>query len=119
MEKINNSIEENKKLKLEIKQILSELGIMPHLKGFRYWTTAILYVIELEQNEEELTKFTYIYEYVGRKHKATASKAERVMRYALQGLDLKEKFNVQNSISNSAFLYLVKEKILNKNNVFC
>lgn len=114
MEKIKDSIEADNNLKLKVKQLLFEIGIMPHLQGFKYWTTAVLYILELERKDEELAKFMNVYQYVGRKHKATVSKVERAMRYAYQDLNLKEKFGITRSINNSALLFLIKEKILSE-----
>lgn len=121
MEKDNiiSNILIKKQLESKIKQLLIEIGIKPHIKGFKYWTTAILYAIEQESKGEELGKFMELYRYIGKKHKSTIYKVERDMRYAHQELSLKEVFNVPYSINNTAFLFLIKEKILSENNVFC
>lgn len=112
---------DNEKILLEktIRAVLIEIGIKVHIKGFRFWITAISYLIN--ENEEDV-KMTYLYDYVARKHKTTMSKSERAMRYAYQELEinseystvqdyLKNYFSVPYSINNTAFLYLVRDLV--------
>ena len=110
MEEISE--EKKNKIQKEIKQFLISIGIKPHIKGFRYWTTAILYAVEQELLEKDLGKFMELYRYVGKKHKATVSKVEKDMRYVFENVDYKRVFNVDYRITNSAFLFLAREKIL-------
>ncbi len=103
---------ENNILRNKIKQYLIELGFNPSLKGFKFWTTAILYAVIQEKNNEEMMKFTELYKFVGKCHKATASKVERDMRYILEKINLDDIFGTNYSITNSAFLFISQEKIL-------
>lgn len=110
MEEISE--EKKKIIQNEIKQFLISIGIKPHIKGFKYWTTAILYAVEQELLGKDLGKFMELYRYVGKKHKATVTKVEKDMRYVFENVDYKMVFNVDYRITNSAFLFLSREKIL-------
>ena len=112
MEKISE--EKRNRIKEKIKQFLIELGIKPHIKGFRYWTTAILYAVEQELEGKELGKFMELYRYVGKKHKSTISKVEKNMRYIFEGKDYQKELNVSYPINNSAFLFIAREIILRR-----
>lgn len=106
------------KIKQKIKQFLIELGINVGLRGFKYWTTAILYAVEKELKGEDFGKMMCLYQYVGRKHKATVSKVEKDMRYIfLNNNYIAKYFNVPYSIKNTAFLFLARENILKKMDV--
>ena len=48
----NIKLEESEKIKKIAKQLLKEIGIKTHILGFKYWVTALLLVIEDEENSE-------------------------------------------------------------------
>lgn len=107
--------EESEKIKIIAKQLLKEIGIKTHILGFKYWITALLLVIENEENAgNEKVVMMQLYYYVAKKHKTTANKVERAMRYAYSELNLNRKFNVDYSINNTVLLFLLKEEILNR-----
>ena len=113
MEEINE--EKRNIIKQKIKQFLIELGINTRLRGFKYWTTAILYAVERELKGEEFGKMMLLYQYIGKQHKATVSKVERDMRYIFKiNRYISKFFNVPYSINNTAFLFLCRENILRK-----
>ena len=113
MEEISE--EKRKIIKLTIKQFLIELGINVGLRGFKYWTTAILYAVERELNDQDFGKMMNLYQYIGKQHKATVSKVERDMRYIFEiNRYISKFFNVPYSINNTAFLFLCRENILKK-----
>ena len=113
------NIDKEKIIKKKIKQFLIEIGINPRLKAFKYWTTAILFAVEKEQEGEDLGRFMELYEYIGRKHKSTVSKVERNMRYIFEKKDYGQIFGIPYSINNTAFLFLARERILKEINVYC
>ena len=79
-------------LEKNIKNILLNLNFDFTYKGFKYWVTAIKYVIlNRLNNKEAYLEMENIYNYVALKHKSTRSKVERCMRYANERLD-KNKF---------------------------
>lgn len=115
--KENIKLEELEKIKKIAKQLLKEMGIKIHILGFKYWVTALLLVIEDEKsNKCENVVMMNLYYRVARKHKTTMPNVERAMRYAYLEIDLKQIFNVEYSINNSALLFLLKEEIIDRMN---
>lgn len=114
MEKAEIEAENIRILTIKIKQFLLGINMKTHIRGFKFWTTAILYAVEKELKNEDLGPSMLLYTYVGKQHKATAAKVEKGMRYALEDLDLQNAFDIDYSINNTAFLNLAKEEILNK-----
>ena len=116
--KIESSEEEITKT---VHSVLKEVGIKMHISGFRMWTTAVLYAAELANAGEEECAMGNIYRYVAKKHKSTACRTERKMRYALLEADkenIKKFFDVNYNIDNSAFLSLMLETTANRLNFF-
>lgn len=60
--------------------------------------------------DEELSMME-LYRLTAKRHKTTGTKVERAMRYAYMELDLKQRFNVDYPINNTALLFLLKEEI--------
>lgn len=111
---MGDKIINEEEIKIIAKQLLKDIGIKIHFLGFKYWITALVISLKHdEETEENLTMMT-LYSLVAKKHRTTTSKTERAMRYAYSGLDLKNYFNVSYSINNTALLFLLKDKILEK-----
>lgn len=90
----------------EIKSILKSMEIKPHLRGYRYWITAVSYAIK---NPEY--KMGKLYEFVAKRHKTTVSKAEKALRYSQELSKSKEVFDVNYKLNNSSFLALFVEEL--------
>ena len=101
-------------IKTIAKQKLRYMGVKVHFLGFKYWTTAIYTIIDTEFNNEQELRMMELYYIVAKKHKTTASKVERAMRYAYKDIDLKKYFNVSYSVNNTALLFLLKEAVMSK-----
>lgn len=111
----NIKLEESEKIKKIAKQVLKEIGIKTHILGFKYWVTALLLVIEDKENfETGNIVMMQLYARIARKHKTTFSKVERAMRYVHLELDLKQQFNVDYPINNTALLFLLKDEVINR-----
>lgn len=111
----NIKLEESEKIKKIAKQVLKEIGIKTHILGFKYWVTALLLVIEDEENSENGNiVMMKLYLRIARKHKTTFSKVERAMRYVHLELDLKRQFDVDYPINNTALLFLLKEEVMDR-----
>lgn len=114
---------EKTKIQIEIiaKQLLKDIGIKLHHLGFKYWITAIKITLDIEFNNRESLRMMELYYMVARKHRTTASKVERAMRYAYATIDLKQYFKVSYTINNTALLFLlieeVKKKLYNSSNL--
>lgn len=101
-------------IKLTAKQLLKDIGIKIHFLGFKYWITALVISLKHDKEAKENLTMMALYSLVAKKHRTTASKTERAMRYAYSELDLQNYFNVSYSINNTALLFLLKEKVLEK-----
>lgn len=101
-------------IKLTAKQLLKDIGIKIHFLGFKYWITALVISLKHDKETEENLTMMALYSLVAKKHRTTASKTEIAMRYAYSELDLQNYFNVSYSINNTALLFLLKEKVLEK-----
>ena len=66
----------------EIKDMLHQLGIPAHLRGYRYLVTAIQAAIENDEMLECVTKI--LYPFVAKEHGSTASRVERALRHAIE-----------------------------------
>lgn len=111
----NIKLEESEKIKKITKRVLKEIGIKTHILGFKYWVTALLLVIEDEENSETGNiVMMKLYSRIARKHKTTSSKVERAMSYVHSELDLKQQFDVDYPINNTALLFLLKEEVMNR-----
>ncbi len=66
----------------EIRNMLRELGIPAHLRGYRYMVTAIQAVMEDEKMLECVTKA--LYPMIAKEHGSTASRVERALRHAIE-----------------------------------
>ncbi|MBQ8815013.1 MAG: sporulation transcription factor Spo0A [Lachnospiraceae bacterium] len=65
-----------------IKDMLHQLGIPAHLRGYRYMVTAIRAALEDDEMLECVTKL--LYPYVAKEHGSTASRVERALRHAIE-----------------------------------
>ncbi len=104
---------EKEKIKIETiaKQLLKDIGIKLHHLGFKYWVTAMYITLDIEFNNRESLRMMELYYMVARKHRTTATKVERAMRYAYATIDLKQYFKVSYTINNTALLFLLKEAV--------
>lgn len=107
-EKLEKTLEQTK---IIAKQLLKEIGIKVYILGFRYWPTALMIMKENEMTQDVEMPMMDLYRLVAKKHRTTGAKVERAMRYAYAELDLKQQFNVDYPINNTALLFLLKEEI--------
>lgn len=105
---------EERNIEIIAKQLLKDIGIKLHHLGFKYWMTAINITLDIEFNNRESIRMMELYYMVARKHRTTASKVERAMRYAYATIDLKQYFKVSYTINNTALLFLLAEEIKKK-----
>lgn len=66
----------------EIKDMLHQLGIPAHLRGYRYMVTAIRAALADDEMLECVTKL--LYPHVAKEHGSTASRVERALRHAIE-----------------------------------
>lgn len=79
---VGNKSEEDK-LEKKVSNILKEIGVPAHIKGYRYIRYAIIYV--LEENDTAIESVTKrLYPSVAKHFDTTASRVERAMRHAIE-----------------------------------
>lgn len=90
-------------------KILKEIDVCPNFLGFKYIVTAIKLMI----NSDEY-KAVSIYKEISKKHRTTYSKVERAIRYARENsnIELSKYFETEHKITNSSFLFFIKNKVL-------
>lgn len=123
----NLSLKRNENVDLEISQILHNLGIPSHIRGYKYIRDGIL-IIYNNDNVSLITK--EIYPQIANKYETTPSRVERAMRHAIEvswirgDLSLMEDlfgFSVSSDKAkptNSEFLSTIADRIKLTNNLY-
>ena len=113
--------EDQKPLETRVTDMIHEIGIPAHIKGYHYLRDAIMMAVEDMDVLNAITKI--LYPTVAKKHQTTASKVERAIRHAIEvawsrgKLDtLDELFgytvsNGKGKPTNSEFIALVADTI--------
>ncbi|MDO4745646.1 MAG: sporulation transcription factor Spo0A [Bacillota bacterium] len=78
----NESNDERSSLEIEITNIIHELGVPAHIKGYQYLRDAILMVVEDIDLLGAVTK--ELYPAIARMNKTTPSRVERAIRHAIE-----------------------------------
>ena len=112
-------IEQN--LENDVTQMLHELGIPAHIKGYQYLRDAIIISVG---DQEMLTSVTKIlYPSIAKKHQTTPSRVERAIRHAIEVAWSRGKMDTINDLfgytvsngkgkpTNSEFIALIADKI--------
>ena len=66
----------------EVTEIIHEIGVPAHIKGYHYLRNSILLSIENSEMIESVTKL--LYPTVAKLHKTTSSRVERAIRHAIE-----------------------------------
>ena len=74
--------ETERNLDMEITEIIHQIGVPAHIKGYQYLRDAIRMAIEDEQIINAVTK--RLYPAVAKKHATTSSRVERAIRHAIE-----------------------------------
>ena len=118
-----NSLEANKNFSLEIvvTDILHQIGVPAHIKGYHYVREAIICSIKDHEMLESVTKM--LYPEVAKKFKTTSSRVERAIRHAIETAWDRGDITTINNIfgatidvnkgkpTNSEFVAMVADKI--------
>lgn len=112
-------IEQN--LENDVTQILHEIGVPAHIKGYQYLRDAIAISVT---DQEMLTSVTKVlYPHIAKKHQTTPSRVERAIRHAIEVAWSRGKMDTINEIfgytvsngkgkpTNSEFIALLSDKI--------
>ena len=108
-------------LEKQVTDLLHEIGIPAHIKGYHYLRDSILMVVDDMDILNAITKI--LYPTVAKKHQTTASRVERAIRHAIEvawsrgKLDTLERLfgytvsNGKGKPTNSEFIALVADTI--------
>lgn len=69
-------------LEMQVTDIIHQIGVPAHIKGYQYLRDAILMAIEDEEIINAITK--RLYPSVAKKHDTTSSRVERAIRHAIE-----------------------------------
>ncbi|MBQ9860547.1 MAG: sporulation transcription factor Spo0A [Clostridia bacterium] len=73
---------DNSSLEMQVTDIIHQIGVPAHIKGYQYLRDAILLAIADEQIINAVTK--RLYPAVAKKHGTTSSRVERAIRHAIE-----------------------------------
>ena len=108
-------------LELMITEIIHQIGVPAHIKGYHYLREAIILSVKEPEIINSVTKL--LYPTVAKKYKTTSSRVERAIRHAIEVawdrgdvdmLDSYFGFTVQNERgkpTNSEFIAMISDKL--------
>lgn len=108
-------------LEEEVTSIIHQIGVPPHLKGYRFIRDAIIMVVEDNNVINSVTKI--LYPGIAHNHKTTPSRVERAIRHAIEVAWSKGQVDKINSIfgysvnmdkgkpTNSEFIAMIADKL--------
>jgi two-component system, response regulator, stage 0 sporulation protein A len=114
----------SRSLEEEVTSIMNEIGIPPHIKGYRFIRDAVMMVVNDNNIINSITKI--LYPSVARDHKTTPSRVERAIRHAIEVAWSRGKVDKINSIfgytvnlekgkpTNSEFVAMVADMLILK-----
>ncbi|MDR1100887.1 MAG: sporulation transcription factor Spo0A [Clostridiales bacterium] len=108
-------------LEVSVTNMIHEVGIPAHIKGYQYLRTAIMRVIEDNSLIESVTK--QLYPTIARAYSTTPSRVERAIRHAIEvawdrgDVDVLNRFfgytinNEKGKPTNSEFIAMISDKL--------
>lgn len=105
----------------DVTQLLHEIGIPAHIKGYQYLRDAI--IISVEEKEMLVSVTKVLYPAIAKKHGTTASRVERAIRHAIEVAWSRGQLEMIDEIfgytvnsgkgkpTNSEFIALITDKI--------
>ena len=89
--------EDAKPLETRVTDMIHEIGIPAHIKGYHYLRDAIIMAVEDMDVLNAITKI--LYPTVAKKHQTTASRVERAIRHAIEVAWSRGKLDVLDDLS--------------------
>lgn len=117
----DETIKQPQDLEVVVTDIIHQLGVPAHIKGYHYLRTAILLAIDDKELLESITKL--LYPTVAKKYDTTSSRVERAIRHAIEIAWDRGNIETLNSFfgytvntckgkpTNSEFIALVTDKL--------
>lgn len=108
-------------LETDVTQMLHEIGIPAHIKGYQYLRDAIIMSVQDAEMLSSVTKI--LYPTIAKKHQTTASRVERAIRHAIEVAWSRGKMDTIHALfgytvsggkgkpTNSEFVALIADKI--------
>jgi two-component system response regulator (stage 0 sporulation protein A) len=108
-------------LETDVTQMLHEIGIPAHIKGYQYLRDAIIMSVQDAEMLSSVTKI--LYPTIAKRHQTTASRVERAIRHAIEVAWSRGKMDTLNELfgytvnggkgkpTNSEFVALIADKI--------
>ena len=112
--------EANSNLEIQVTEIIHQIGVPAHIKGYQYLRDAILLAIEDDTIINAVTK--RLYPAVAKKHGTTSSRVERAIRHAIEvawdrgDVDVLNSYfgytihNSRGKPTNSEFIAMISDK---------
>lgn len=118
---VKNNVISDTDLELMITEIIHEIGVPAHIKGYHYLREAIILSVKNSEIINSVTKL--LYPTVAKTHKTTASRVERAIRHAIEVAWDRGDIDVLNSYfgytiqndrgkpTNSEFIAMISDKL--------
>lgn len=120
-ELLNDQYFASRSLETEVTEIIHEVGVPAHIKGYQYLRTAIVMCVEDMDMLNSITKV--LYPTIAKQYKTTASRVERAIRHAIEVAWSRGKMDTIDSMfgytvnygkgkpTNSEFIALITDRI--------
>lgn len=120
-EPLDDTYLEKKSLETQVTDIIHEIGVPAHIKGYQYLRTAIVMCVEDMEMLSSITKL--LYPTIAKKYKTTSSRVERAIRHAIEVAWSRGRMDTIDSMfgytvnygkgkpTNSEFIALITDKI--------
>ena len=116
-----DEVQRNKSLQEKVTEIIHEVGVPAHIKGYQYLREAILIAVEDMDVINAVTKV--LYPEVARRYNTTPSRVERAVRHAIEtawdrgDLETLQRYfgytvsNTKGKPTNSEFIAMIADRI--------
>ena len=120
-EPLDDTYMEKKSLETQVTDIIHEIGVPAHIKGYQYLRDAILLSVEDTEMLNSITKI--LYPTIAKRHQTTSSRVERAIRHAIEVAWSRGKMDTIDELfgytvnnrkgkpTNSEFIALIADKI--------
>ncbi|MDE7477207.1 MAG: sporulation transcription factor Spo0A [Lachnospiraceae bacterium] len=117
----SNSVENTHDLEKDVTDMIHEIGVPAHIKGYQYLREAIMMSVEDIEMLNSITKI--LYPSIAKKYQTTPSRVERAIRHAIEVAWSRGKMETLDSLfgytinigkgkpTNSEFIALIADKI--------
>lgn len=74
----------NPNVKTQMNELLKEVGLAPHLKGYEYVKTGLFLLLDDHNKMDGVTRAGGLYDTTAKEHSTTASRVERAVRHIIE-----------------------------------